>query len=69
LLDLAVPETSGELNFIITDICLAYRPADLRNYEHYNTIIGALESAKLEFYRRSVAPYEDKKIEENGDVF
>lgn len=32
-------------------------------------VLAALEAAKLEFYRRQVAPYEDKKIESNGDVF
>lgn len=30
---------------------------------------GAIECAKLEFYRRVAAPYEDKKIAENGDVY
>lgn len=34
-----------------------------------NSGIGALEAAKLEFYRRVVAPYEDKKIFDNGDVY
>lgn len=29
----------------------------------------ALELAKTEFYRRVVVPYEDKKKDENGDVF
>ena len=38
------------------------------NYEDYRNFIGELESAKLEIYRRLVAPYEDKKIKENGDV-
>jgi hypothetical protein len=31
-------------------------------------LIGMLECAKLELYRRSVANYEDEKILENGDV-
>ena len=31
--------------------------------------IGALEAAKLEFYRRVVAPYEDQKMLDNGDVY
>jgi len=34
-----------------------------------NAIIGALECAKLELYRRVAAPYEDDKIAENGDVY
>jgi len=31
--------------------------------------MGVLECIKQEFYRRAVAPYEDKKKEENGDVY
>ena len=30
---------------------------------------GALRCAQMEFYRRVAAPYEDKKIQENGDVY
>ena len=30
---------------------------------------GALECAKLEFYRRVVSKYEDQKILDNGDVY
>lgn len=37
-------------------------------YADYNEVIGMLESCKLEFYRRHVSTYEDKKIKENGDV-
>ena len=34
-----------------------------------NEAIGALECATLELYRRKVAPYEDGKIAENGEVY
>ena len=37
-------------------------------YADYAAFIGELEAAKLEIYRRQIAPYEDKKIKENGDV-
>jgi len=30
---------------------------------------GVLENVKQEMYRRLAAPYEDKKAEENGDVY
>ena len=59
----------GELNFQITQLCLQYMSQEEINYQRYNDIIGVLESCKLEFYRRAVAPYEAKKIEENGDVY
>ena len=41
----------------------------LQNYQAINDIVGAVEGAKLEFVRRIVNPYEDKKIKENGDVY
>lgn len=64
-----LPQTPGELNFAITSLCLDFLPPRTANYEDYNTIIGVLESAKLEFYRRAVAAYEDRKCAENGDVY
>lgn len=38
------------------------------SYEDYSNFIAELECAKLEIYRQQVAPYEDEKIKENGDV-
>jgi len=38
------------------------------NFEVKSNALKVLESAKLEYYRRIMAPYEDKKIKENGDV-
>ena len=38
------------------------------NYEQYRNFIGELEAAKLEIYRKQIAPYEEEKILENGDV-
>lgn len=64
-----VPETSGELNFVITEMCDSYLAGKGKNYSNINEVIGALECAKLEFYRRIAAPYEDLKIKENGDVY
>jgi hypothetical protein len=61
--------TAGELNYQITKLCKAYRENDGNGYQTFNDIIGALEAAKLEFYRRMVVPYEDIKITENGDVY
>lgn len=64
-----VATTAGELNYVLTKAINDYYWRDNQNYQAINDIIGALEGAKLEFYRRVVAPYEDKKIEENGDVY
>ena len=38
-------------------------------YSKINALIGVLECAKLELYRRVAAPYENDKIDENGDVY
>lgn len=62
-------ESPGELNFAITGLIKAYIEENGTSYSVFNDIMGALEGAKLEFYRRVVAPYEDSKIKENGDVY
>lgn len=61
--------TPGELNYLITEDIIQYLEENGLNYTTINTIVGALESAKLEFYRRIAGPYEDGKIRENGDVY
>ena len=62
--------TPGEVNYMITEILLAWVDSqDIKNYATLNAAIGILESAKLEFYRREVVPYEDEKRKENGDVY
>ena len=59
----------GELNYLITGLCSHWFQTHGANYQAINDVLGALEGAKLEFYRRVAAPYEDKKIKENGDVY
>jgi len=59
----------GELNYLITTLCLYYLESNKESYSTYNSIIGALECAKIEMYRRKISLYEDRKIKENGDVF
>lgn len=61
-------ENAGELNYMFTCLLIDYWQRKGR-YQGINDIIGALEGAKLEFYRRVAAPYEDTKIKENGDVY
>lgn len=66
---LAAPRNAGELNFAITMLVQGYLRQNGRRYQQINDVVGALEGAKLEFYRRVVAPYEDQKARENGDVY
>lgn len=67
-LDNRIPATAGELNYAITRLVHEYMRTWGEDYQNYNDCIGALEGAKLELYRRRVAPYEDEKIKSNGDV-
>jgi hypothetical protein len=61
-------EKNGELNYAITQLIRTYfNPLD--KYDTHAAALGVLESLKLEFYRRATAPYEDQKIQENGDVY
>lgn len=64
------PTSAGELNLAVTalvdDYLMAHGPL---RYELLNEVVGVLESAKLELYRRVVAPYEDRKMAQNGDVY
>lgn len=68
-LDEYVPGTPGTLNYQITMLLREYVTYRKLSYQTINDIIGALEGAKAEFQRRVVAPYEDQKIAENGDVY
>lgn len=67
LLEGALPRTPGELNYAFTVIALNYLRGR-ESYQTYNDILGALEGAKLELYRRYVVPYEEARRQENGDV-
>jgi hypothetical protein len=60
-----VESIDGHLNYIVTRIIKEVYPL---RYYHINRAMGVLECVKQEFYRRVAAPYEDTKIEQNGDV-
>jgi hypothetical protein len=62
-------ETPGELNYRLTRVINDYLEYHLACYTTFNDVVGALESAKLEFYRRIVVPYEQIKCAQNGDVY
>lgn len=60
-----VESQDGDLNYTVTRIIHELYP---QNYFNYNRAVGVLSAIQLELYRRKVAPYEDLKIAENGDV-
>lgn len=64
----ACPRFPGELAFKITKTLLAYLGPKPR-FSDFSEALGVLEATKLELYRRMIAPYEDAKKEENGDVY
>lgn len=63
------PMKPGELNYEITRAIDSYVVRHGAGYGAINDVLGALEGAKLEFYRRVAVPYETKKALENGDVY
>jgi len=58
-------DPDGMVNYVITKMLHTFFTG---KYIKFERGIGCLEAAKNEFYRRAVAPYEDEKIEEHGDV-
>lgn len=60
---------TGELNYLITVLVDKFVEVHGGGYGAINSAVGALECAKLELYRRVAAPYEDKKIGQNTDVY
>jgi hypothetical protein len=62
-------QTPGELNYFLTRIVDHYISTHGKSYSTINEAIGVLECAKLELYRRIAAPYEDAKMQQNGDVY
>jgi hypothetical protein len=61
--------TSGELNYVFTRIAQEYVQVNGLSYGVLNDVVGALQGACAEFQRRIVAPYEDRKCTQNGDVY
>jgi hypothetical protein len=59
----------GELNYQITCLARTFLRTHGTSYANINAVMGALECAKQEFYRRVAVPYEENKIKENGDVY
>jgi len=63
------PTKGGELNYLISKMLNDFVAMKGLSYNTINEAMGAVDSAKLEFYRRVAGPYEDKKAIMNGEVF
>jgi hypothetical protein len=58
-------EPDGGLNYFLFALCKrTVKPG----YNNYKNFVGELRSCATEIERRLLGPYEDLKIEENGDV-
>lgn len=62
-------QTSGELNYMITELFVEYLEKHGLSYKTCSDIVSAGMNAVDEFQRRVQHPYENKKIKENGDVY
>lgn len=61
---------AGSLNYTITRLMMQViknEAGDLR-YWVIATVCGVLSNVSSEFYRRMAVPYENRMIEQNGDV-
>jgi len=59
----------GELTYALTAEVLEYITRKGERFSTYADALAALEATKLELYRRKIAPYEDQKRRENGEVY
>lgn len=70
LVEKLAPCCPGDLTYAITVLAYEWLKKQTPwNFTRLAETLGAIEGAKLEFYRRVAAKYEDEKIEQNGDVF
>ncbi len=58
-------KADGDLNYILFKLC---KDSVKPSYNNYKNFIGELRQCAAEIERRILAPYEDEKIKENGDV-
>jgi hypothetical protein len=56
---------NGDLNYLLYAYCKRHISP---SYNSYKNFIGELNQCATEIERRILAPYEDEKIKENGDV-
>ena len=61
--------SNGDLNYLFSRLAEMYIKYHGLSYNTGSDVIKAFECAKLEFYRRILAPYEDTKLTQNGDIY
>jgi hypothetical protein len=58
---------AGNLNYVVSTL-IGKALAANRRYAEANKLMGVLACVSAEFYRMDVAPYEDEKRRENGEI-
>lgn len=61
-------ETGGDLNYCMYLLGLKFLKDKGKNYANCAEAMAAYTGSFQEFYRRQVAPYENRKVEQNGDI-
>lgn len=64
---IGTPRTVGELTYCLSLPVKRYLAARGKSFQTCSEVVTALNCLALEFYRRVLGPYEDTKIEVNGD--
>ena len=60
---------AGDLAYVVYKICLGVcKRFEFTTFYRLNMITGVLDNVKDEFKRRVLFPYEDTKMDLNGDV-
>jgi hypothetical protein len=62
----SLDKSLGDLNYVISRVTAGL--IGIPSYSKIAMTTGVLENVKQELYRRMASPYEDKKIEDNGDI-
>jgi len=57
----------GHINYLVSSLLEKVYGKEMR-YSDHNEAVGVLSCIQLELYRRKTAPYEDIKIEQDGDL-
>ena len=61
-------EGEGDLNYCIYKLSSLLIGRIGESYDKLSMCSSAMEHAKLEWYRKRLSPYEDRKIADNGDI-
>lgn len=59
---------TGDLNYVICRLSIELLRRNGMNYGNFADVVGDIECAKQELYRRLATPYEEEKAKKNGDL-